>query len=95
MTFQKGIIQTNNALNCYLRKKILHLITRRRKQDVLQQFFGQIRSKRGLYDHPDALDFRYRLSNFILGRNEGCISEKANTEYEIPDGSLNNLGIFS
>lgn len=34
----------------------------------------------GLYDHPDPLEFRYRMKNYILGRNEGSLSEAGNTK---------------
>ena len=98
MPFQKGIIQSNNALKLLFKdlKEIFglnYILTYRLNQDVLEQFFGQMRSKGGLYDHPDALDFRYRLRNFILGRNEGSMSEEANVEEDdTPDGPINNIG---
>lgn len=33
----------------------------------------------GLNDHPDQLEFMYRLRSYILGRNEGCLSFDGNT----------------
>lgn len=49
-------------------------------------FFGIIRAKGGLYDHPDQLEFMYRLRSYVLGRNEGCISFNGNTlEDDTPD----------
>lgn len=47
---------------------------------MLENFFGVIRSKGGLHDHPDQLEFKYRLRSYILGRNEGVISDAANVE---------------
>jgi hypothetical protein len=56
------------------------LLTYRLNQDVLENFFGAIRTKAGLYDHPDPLEFRYRLRSYILGRNYGTLSDAGNTE---------------
>ena len=51
-----------------------YLLTYRLNQDVLENFFGVIRSKCGMHDCPDKLEFMYRLRSYILGRNEGSIS---------------------
>lgn len=40
----------------------------------------------GLHDHPDPLEFTYRLRGYILGRNEGSLSFGRNTmEDSTPD----------
>ena len=57
-------------------------LTYRLNQDILENFFGFIRAKGGLHDHPDQLEFKYRLRSFILGKNEGILSNDANT---LPD----------
>lgn len=72
LPFQKGIIANNTALKNlfhYLKENydIKYLITRRLNQDCLEIFFGIIRAKGGLYDHPTPIEFKYRLRSFILG----------------------------
>lgn len=57
-----------------------YILTHRLNQDVLENFFGAIRAKGGLHDHPDALEFRYRLRSYLLGRNEGSLSSFSNVE---------------
>lgn len=76
---------TNTSLQLLLqdmkrRFSIKYLLTYRLNQDVLEIFFGAIRSKGGLHDHPDALEFKYRLRSYILGRNECSLSSYGNTE---------------
>lgn len=61
---------------------ISYILTYRLNQDVLENFFGLIRSKGGLHDHPDQEEFRFRLRSYILGRNEGVISNSANVEVD-------------
>jgi len=58
------------------------MLTYRLCQDVLENFFGVIRSKGGLHDHPDQEEFRFRLRAYLLGRNNGVISEAANTQVD-------------
>lgn len=55
--FQKGILISNNALlmlSEYVKKKfqMSYICTNRLNQDILENFFGAIRSKGGLNDHP-------------------------------------------
>lgn len=47
-------------------------------QDPLEGLFSIIRSIGGLYDHPTALRFKYRLRNYIMRRNDEIISESSN-----------------
>ena len=99
MPFQ-AIIQANNALKLLFNDlkdnfalNYSNILTYRLNQNVLEHFFGQMRSKGALYDHPDALDLRYRLRNFIFGRNEDSMSEEANVEEDdTPDSPINNIG---
>ena len=44
-----------------------YVITNRLNQDVLEHFFGAMRSKGGLNDHLSPQDFKYRLRKYILG----------------------------
>lgn len=64
---------------------ISYILTYRLNQDVLENFFGIIRTKGGLHDHPDQEEFRFRLRSYILGRNDGVISDSANVEVDEPD----------
>lgn len=61
---------------------IEYVLTYRLNQDVLENFFGIIRSKGGLHDHPDRQEFKYRLRSYILGYNEGILSRHANVEID-------------
>lgn len=72
---------------------ISYLLTYRLNQDVLENFFGIIRAKGGLQDHPDQLEFMYRLRSYVLGHNEGTLSFEGNTlEDDTPDlESVSNL----
>lgn len=69
--FQHGILLNNKALPRLLEslKKydVNFLLTRRLNQDELESFFGVIRFKGGLHDHPSTKEFTYRLRNCILG----------------------------
>lgn len=72
LPFQEGILITNNALvnlYKYVREKynMQYICTNRINQDILEHFFGAIRSKGGLNDHPSPKEFRYRTRKYILG----------------------------
>ncbi|KAL1489510.1 hypothetical protein ABEB36_013468 [Hypothenemus hampei] len=95
LPFQNGILMSNNALKMLLldlqrRFDIQYILSRRLNQDVLENFFGIIRAKGGLHDHPNALEFKYRLRSYIMGRNEGAYSEFSNVEVDdTPDLPVN------
>lgn len=95
--FISGIIVTNTSLTLLFeelktRLKIKYLLTYRLNQDVLESFFGVIRAKGGLHDHHDMLEFKYRLRSYILGKNEGSLSESSNVETDTtPDLETENL----
>lgn len=69
--FQKGILMNNRGLPLLLESLkqygVKYIITRAINQDHLESFFGVIRSKGGLLDHPSPKEFLYRLRNCILG----------------------------
>ncbi|XP_036325415.1 uncharacterized protein LOC118738582 [Rhagoletis pomonella] len=47
------------------------------------------RSKGGLNDHPDRQQFKYRLRSYIVGFNEGVLSDSANVSIDdTPDIEL-------
>lgn len=83
MYYIEGIVQSNNALQL-LHKDVLErfgvkfIMTYRLNQDVLENFFGVIRAKGGLHDHPDRQEFKYRMKSYILGHNEGALSDNGN-----------------
>lgn len=70
--FQKGILISNSALAMLLKYvekySMTYLLTNRLNQDILENFFGAIRSRGGLNDHPSPMDFKYRLRKYILGK---------------------------
>lgn len=85
LPFQKGIVTSINALRMLFDNlkndyNITYLLTYRSNQDPLELFFGVMRAKGGLYDHPTALEFKYRLRNFLLGKNECIMSNFSNVE---------------
>lgn len=85
--FLLGIIQSNNSLkglyeHLNSRYGTKYILTYRLNQDVLENFFGVIRAKGGLHDHPDQIQFKYRLRSYIMGRNDGVISDAANVEVD-------------
>lgn len=72
LPFQKGIIKSNISLEMlhnYLKERfnMTYICTSRLNQDVLEHFFGAIRSTGGLNDHPTPQDFKYRMRKYILG----------------------------
>jgi len=79
ITFQKGIIVNNCSLQQFLPYikemysndyfNVQYIITRRLNQDVLENFFSFIRATGIAYDKPTALDFKYRLKRYILGKH--------------------------
>lgn len=63
---------SNNALQMlyeYVQVKydFSFILTNRLNQDIIEHFFGALRSKGGLYDHPSPKEFIYRLRKYILG----------------------------
>jgi len=67
MPFQKGILMNNNSLrNLFADMKemynIKYIITRRLKQDVLENCLSFLRGMGAANTHPTPLNFRYRLN---------------------------------
>lgn len=69
--FEEAILINNKALDLlfeYVQKFDMdYILTSRLNQDVLEHFFGAIRSKGGLNDHPSPKDFKYRFRKYITG----------------------------
>lgn len=72
LPFQKGILVNNvslDGLHSYLAEKygLEYILTSRLNQDILENFFGAMRSRGGQFDHPTPLQFKYRLRKYITG----------------------------
>lgn len=83
LPFQKGIIISIDSLRkLFLDLKedinIKYLLTYNLNQDPLQGLFSTIRAIKGLHDHPNALQFKYRLRNYLMRQNDEIISNSAN-----------------
>lgn len=83
--FQTGIMISTKAIqqlynDLELRYNVKYLLTYRLNQDVLENFFSAIRAAGHLHDHPLPIEFSSRIRAYILGRNEGVLSIKANAE---------------
>lgn len=97
LPFQRGIIISIRSLKqLFIDLKedfhIKYLLTYNLNQDPLEGLFSIIRAIGGLYDHPTALQFKYRLRNYLMGRNDEIISESANVDQI---GDTANLAIAS
>lgn len=85
--FQKGILLSNRSiveLFLYLQKRhsdVQYILTTRLNQDILENFFSYMRGMGSSNDHPNPLDFIYRMRWFILGKHSASVfTENRNTE---------------
>lgn len=113
LPFQKGVILTNTSLMelyKYLKNNyrteafnFSYILTKRLNQDVLENFFSYIRGMGAAHSKPSALQFRYRLRWYILGKHSNdMFTENCNTEddddetlvnaSEIPKGTNSEIG---
>ncbi|KAK3924472.1 Transposable element P transposase [Frankliniella fusca] len=81
--FQKAILMSISSLRL-LRMEMKtkfnkpFILTHRLNQDVLENFFCQIRTRGGLHDHPTPLEAIWRVRMIILGKNPGIVQANAN-----------------
>uniref|UniRef100_A0A1B0GH84 Transposable element P transposase-like RNase H C-terminal domain-containing protein n=1 Tax=Lutzomyia longipalpis TaxID=7200 RepID=A0A1B0GH84_LUTLO len=80
LPYHNGIIMSCNAVPLFFAKlkeehQIEFVLTRRLNQDVLEQFFGLIRSVEGLHDDPHVLEFMHRFKRLMLSSNTELISK--------------------
>ena len=47
---------------------IKFIMTTKLNQDCLDNFFACIRQMSGFSDHPDAINFKFRLKKYLLGK---------------------------
>lgn len=97
LPFQKGIILNNMALKellVYLKQKYVgseidYILTRKLNQDVLEQAFATFRSMGRTHENPSALDIKYRIRNYLLGRHAATILAANTTNAEMQgDGEI-------
>lgn len=82
--FQKGVILSSHSLiglHNMLHKSfnVEYILTKKLNQDGLEHLFGCIRQMHGSYDHPNALNVKFRLKKLLLGKDVALLSEKSNT----------------
>lgn len=75
---RKELVETAlNNVDCSVKELFLYLqknydfdfiLTNRINQDVIENFFSHISYKGGCNDHPTALEFKYRLRSYLLGK---------------------------
>lgn len=70
ISFQRVICMSNASLKLrYIgpkaRYNILYILPHHLNENVTEHFFGAIRYKRVLHDHPNPLEFKYRLRAYI------------------------------
>lgn len=84
--FQKGIIMSSRALPllhkemCLKHTEVSYILTYRLNQDLLENFFAQIRSAGITYTNPLPTEFKYRFRKHILAKNPECIVNKSNCQ---------------
>lgn len=102
MPFQKGILLVNKSLKdlfmyvkeTYTCKDFVpqYIITRRLCQDLLENFFAQIRAMGGMHGNPSPVEFQNRLKWYILGKHsEYGISDTRNTEADVTSSPILDL----
>lgn len=77
LPFQQGILVNNKSIKellsylqkTYLKLKIEYILTYRINQDIVEIFFSYIRGIGAQNTRPSALQFKYRLRWYILGKH--------------------------
>lgn len=82
--FQKAILRATEALPKLYEIvnqlcNVKYILTYKFNQDCLENLFGRLRTKGGLYDHPSPLVTLYRLRDIILSADVGNVSKNSNT----------------
>lgn len=83
--FQKAILMTNKSLlDLYelMKQKynIRYIVTKHLNQDCLESYFGHIRSKGGMEDHPTPLKALSRMKLISLGKQMDSLKRNVNSQ---------------
>lgn len=94
--FQKGILvscQSLVKLYEYLSTNfgLKYIMTYRLNQDGLEHFFGYVRQMGASYQHPNAVQMKFRLRSYLLGKNCELVGSNYNTEKNNIDVSLSQM----
>lgn len=83
LPFQKGILVSNSSLQNLYRdlterfntknSQVLYITTNRLNQDVLENMFAYLRAMGAANDKPTAIDMRYRLRWYVLGKHSADV----------------------
>uniref|UniRef100_A0A182S093 Transposable element P transposase n=1 Tax=Anopheles funestus TaxID=62324 RepID=A0A182S093_ANOFN len=77
-TFQKSILMQITSLQMLFED--MQQTTYKLNQDLLENFFSQIRQRGGVYDHPTPLSFIYRARVMILGKSPTILHNQTDAE---------------
>uniref|UniRef100_A0A4Y0BDH9 Transposable element P transposase n=1 Tax=Anopheles funestus TaxID=62324 RepID=A0A4Y0BDH9_ANOFN len=99
-TFQKSILMQITSLKMLfedmkLKHNIKYLSTYKLNQDVLENFFSQLRQKGGTHDHPSPLNCMYRIRMMILGKSPSILHNQTDAEQRKniePDAYITSKG---
>uniref|UniRef100_A0A182PUU2 THAP-type domain-containing protein n=1 Tax=Anopheles epiroticus TaxID=199890 RepID=A0A182PUU2_9DIPT len=90
--FQKSILMHITSLQLLFedmktKHGINFISTHKLNQDVLENFFSQIRQKGGAYDHPSPLSCLYRIRMMIIGKSPTILNNHSQEKIDTTDGS--------
>lgn len=102
LPFQKGVILNNTSLQQllpYLQQKyrtndfkLTYILTNRLTQDCLENLFSFLRAMGAANNQPSALNLRYRLRWYLLGKHAfDVLSNAVNTEVDGDESNLINF----
>ena len=85
--FLNGVLISIKALQALLPYVSMHyglsyVLTHRLNQDVLENLFSQIRGMGRTHDHPNAMEFRFRLRSLLLSMSRGEVAGTANSQLD-------------
>lgn len=88
--FQKGVLLSSQSLiglfqMLHKTYGVKYIMTQRLNQDCLEHFFGCIRQMSGPFEHPNAVDFKFRLRKVLLGKEVSLVSDKVNSRSKDDD----------
>ena len=83
-TFLKGLLVSINSLKSLFtfvstRYGVKYNHTHRLNQDLLENLFSQVRAFGVTHDHPNAMEFRFRLRAILLSKTRAEIRRTANS----------------